>query len=308
MDASRGLVLQEWIIPEGFNLDKFTEKELSKIKTKIYYFKNKVDDDIQGLKSYIRTNGASSKDKKKILESNPYFMTEHYLYDEQVKMIIEQFDNCLKTYPTLKSDNIYKSKFLDRILRQTEPLPLWKTHVWQFQGNIHQLYMLEPNITQSFIDLQVSNLLDNNEIKDSDPIYERLDNIRKERMKSVYLDSYIHKMDLIINLFDKTTQVFYPYMMYYGYMIDTVIQDEYIEIKGITYNREKLRNSIVHGRYIISKDSILHFYDRNNGYGKDHDFNEHYTISFKDLSSYIERKYIEIVKNQNPETYKIKSV
>jgi hypothetical protein len=49
--------------------------------------------------------------------------------------------------------------------------------------------------------------------------------------------------------------------VFYGYMLDSVIQDEFIEIGGKQYPRAKLRNSFVHGRWFVDSDNDWHLYD-----------------------------------------------
>lgn len=300
LNASRGLIVQEWIKPSEFDITNLTFDMLKNVSTKIYYLKNKIDDNIKTLRNQSVDEGIRTKEEKeKVLNSNSYLITEHKLYDEQIEKILEEFNFYQTKFPNFKKDEIYQSVFFRKLLEQTEPLPTYKTHILQFQGLLHQIYMLEPSITQNFIDKQLTSLLVGEEILDTNNDYKQFDIKRRKMVKDVYLKNLTTKINLAIKVLDKNSQIFYPFMMYFGYMIDTIIKEETLIINNTKYSREKLRNAIVHGRYIISNNGTIHFYDRNNGYGLDHNFNAHYKILFSDLNDFVEEKYNLLVNYRN---------
>jgi len=79
--------------------------------------------------------------------------------------------------------------------------------------------------------------------------------------------------------------------IYLGYIVDTLIDDEEIEIEGCNYSREKLRDSFVHGRWFTTGDGTIEFYD---GMGKNKNyctFDWHESININDLKMWGENIY-----------------
>lgn len=87
--------------------------------------------------------------------------------------------------------------------------------------------------------------------------------------------------------------------VFYGYMLDSVIQDEFIEIGGKQYPREKLRNSFVHGRWFVDSDNDWHLYDCGSKKVADEfDFNFRKVINDDDLYNAMSKYYQREVEKQ----------
>ena len=52
-----------------------------------------------------------------------------------------------------------------------------------------------------------------------------------------------------------------PFVMYIDSVITHCCEDEYIQINNQRYKTEKIRNSLVHGRWYITADNCIILYD-----------------------------------------------
>ena len=58
----------------------------------------------------------------------------------------------------------------------------------------------------------------------------------------------------------------------------------------MTYDRNHIRNSIVHGRWIIGANETLVLFDCPNGFNNDYNFDWEATINLRSLLAYVENK------------------
>lgn len=90
---------------------------------------------------------------------------------------------------------------------------------------------------------------------------------------------------------DTESRSIYPLLMYCDFVINNMSKDEYIQIGDKYIPRERIRNSLVHGRWYIGTNNNIEFYDCPNGNNNDYNFNFHETINIKELQNYVESIY-----------------
>lgn len=295
--ANKGLIMQEWTCPKNFRLEKMNEGTLKKIKTTIHYLKRKISDDSRPNIHNFSINGVSEETAHNFLDTQQNEKNqsvEHYLYPEQVKYVIEVMNSQTLISLLAELSDTFKTYLFQELLKDTEPLPMYKIEQFRFLGLLEQLFLINPNISQKDIIKTLLSCAEN----------ENTENETTRIIKEVYLRTPRTTLDLYKKTLDVDMQAMYPFMEYWGYMLDTIIDDEYIEINGKIYERIHLRDSVVHGRYILGNNNTIHFYDRNNGFAQDNNIHTHYEINYHDLKNYIEDQYIIRIKKEDPAKYK----
>lgn len=84
--------------------------------------------------------------------------------------------------------------------------------------------------------------------------------------------------------------------IYMNYIFDTYIKDEKIDINGKLIDREKIRDSFVHGRYYVGSFNKYHFMDSENGRKNEVNINWSETIKLDDILKFCYSQTKEITK------------
>ena len=101
----------------------------------------------------------------------------------------------------------------------------------------------------------------------------------------------------LLDMMSRDFLEYLPTIMYLDSVITHYCTDETITIDNKTYEAEKIRNSLVHGRWIISKDSKLVMYDADPRNKKSNDLEYVGSIKVNSLIKWSE-KYVDSKKEK----------
>ena len=248
-------------IPNDFDINSENLfEEFDKIKFIHYYFNSSLHNStIAQFNHFNDTNNLSHNEiMQRSAEFNNLssFINAPVIYDltDDQKKKLESYIQCYrKLNPDfLKGDtNTVMFYFLMKII----PVPLLKNATLDNQMIFCERFMEDVNETQNSILKNVHEILrENNPFNPNDifdqETYELL-NIRKP----------VDNLRFFKDLLDGEMVVGIPIITYIDSVITHCCKEEIINIDGIDYKVEKLRNSFVHGRWYITTDNSIMMFD-----------------------------------------------
>ena len=253
-------------IPVSFNiLSENLYEELQNIKIIRYYFPKKLGRDIvEQLNSYANVSELSKEELEvKSQEFHAYAKEQRHLEGkysltnnqiEKIIYMIQQYrkHNSFGDFELKENQNFYMYYFLMRVV----PIPLFKYDVYVKHSMIAYNYLLDTNISYHDITERARNIC-NGVI----PLgYDETD-IEIHNDLSLGFETYSNKLRFFMNMIDGEFYNIYPIISYIDAVVTHFCTDDKIEINGTIYDREKIRNSFVHGRWYISRDNEIVMYD-----------------------------------------------
>lgn len=213
--------------------------ELDKIFYRRFYYKNKVKRDL--------IDKICKEVKEEDDESLKYHLDEENISYVDYKLTLPQK---LRILEALEKWNFFDKNILIQYLVTTVvPLGVTKVKLLNLSMTIAGRYVLVGQKSFKDISVDAKNLYFN--VQDiNNPLYDN-----KEEPITNFL----------LRVLDTNSHVSIALSIYYGYMLDTLIKEDYIKINEIDYPREKLRNSFVHGRWFNGINDCFKLYDCDNG-------------------------------------------
>lgn len=249
-----------------FNIfSKNLYKELDKIKITNYLFPKKLTKDQKEKINKLQTEDNTSEEENKRIEKElcDYItsIADPYEY-KMTKIEKEKFCSLKKLYIKIMPELLktHTTTMTDYFLNQSLSIPDFKKDTLYDQlilaGGFYGNPMLsKTDIINSINDLySTERILPNNEIDSMILSY-------------IFTESKRNQIFFMHNMISRDFLEVVPSIMYLDSVITHYCTDETITIDNITYETEKIRNSLVHGRWLISKDTELVMYDadpRNN--------------------------------------------
>lgn len=285
IDKSReNIMYLSYEIPDDFDILSDTlYDDLDNVKLIHYYFNRKLSK--EEMEEFKRLGDYSNLSEEELLERsdeiNNYAQSigtfiKYELNDTQKEKIVDLVERAKTSYPSLlqTENSIYLMYYY---LNQVIPIPSFKIFDTQKQAIFTDCYMLDDTLSLKNISdrlLLTSTDLDipNNYDEIDKDIHNRIQNIGKPFGNRFFLDTIQPEFN----------QVF-PIVMYFDSVITHYCNDEEITINDKKYNREKIRNSLAHCRWIISKDMELVLYDADPKNSKDYELEHVATIDIGSL-------------------------
>lgn len=87
--------------------------------------------------------------------------------------------------------------------------------------------------------------------------------------------------------------------LYMKYMLESIITDKELMIDGKTYDKDRIRNSFVHGKWYINDRDQFEIYDSNTKKEEDtYNYNYHKTVNVSDMTKCIDEYYEQLIKEK----------
>lgn len=314
INAGQNLLLSNFKSDETFDIDgKDLFNQLDKIKFKHYYFAKKIDREVLNKATEIMEKNIATeeelKEKLNAIESlfqNEKHTVEYFeLMPEQKEKIYEAFKQIRLHYKNgnfKKLGSDYIRHFMHYFLNKTVPLGMYHTTQIRYEEELAMWYVREGNLSYNDVSQKIDEIYFtyDKKIEQNDTNEYSFAEHRYDMMMDIYDDKTL-KMELMLMHTDKESRIIYPLMMYLGFILDNLCNQDIIVIGNKEYPKEKIRNSIVHGRWFIGKNKVIQFYDCPSGNNNDYKFNWHESISSYDLKEWGENYY-----NNNFESLKRK--
>ena len=233
---SKTVLYSSFVVPDDFNIEaEDLNKELNKIRFQRFYFKRRLNEqEIELLRKlndvYSPVYLSNCEEAMKIVNQIGYCSTQR-LNQNQKNKIIQILSFYKKNNFDLAQD---RNNILYYILPIVIPIPITKSK-----------------------ELKNENML-NRIILGSDCSYNTIGDAITDKVKSGENDRFI---EMYRNIIEEDFMVGLPLVLYIDSVINHLCDDEEITIDGKTYKRSSIRNSLVHGRWIISSDEELILYD-----------------------------------------------
>ena len=290
-EKGRNVLFTYYDIPNDFNINSNDlYHELDKIKLKHYYFDKKLEETVSdrfkklnklNLKNNLQKIIVSNKLHKLASSINP--SKKFDLTDDQKKKVISLIKKYKESYPDMFKG--YTENFMYFVLNDVVPIPGLKLSM--FKEQLYYLAILTDgnNLTFNQASIVVDNSINKNEK------YETI----KDMNEQENLNLFRHMVNG-----DFTQAV--PYIIYIDSVISHLCEEDSINIDGIDYDRNRLRNAFAHCRWYIGDNSKLHLFDANPRNKFDLDLLEVGTI---DLMSFVKWADQYVFKKQKEENKKL---
>lgn len=247
------------------NTDNFTKGDLENCVQTIFYLIKDKNITSEKLKKLFNIS------VKELMKTKRNNIQECQLNDKQQKNINSFLPNlyeCLKPYfnDVEKVEKII-NPYLHAATCNTIPDGLFKIE-WQFFNHIIQLMLLGYRYNISYLEIkkQLVKIAKNEGIMDNNLI----DNLLQ------------FNYDKLIAFITNKDYIYSNMMLWVSYILQNE-ENEIITIGTKDYERNKLRNSAIHGRWHINHETgIVTFYD----YKKEYDYNFEEDIQLSDLLNY----------------------
>ena len=248
-------------------------KELDKIFYRRFYFKHKVNSTVRNeLKKKIYED---EEELKRFLEEEDISFKDFKLSLAQKMKIMEELD-FFKEYAEMN-----ESISIDSIVATVVPLGIVKNDLINFEIAIIKNYLF---CDKCYTDIcnDAKNLYLNYKDKNN-PLYDY--NYGKE-----------NNIELLLRVLNLNAFNNLSLSIYYGYLFDTLITDEFVSIGSKYYLRKKIRNAFVHGRWFNGIFNCFCLYDYDND--SEFDYNWSSVIDDEEFKMAAEKYYSQL-SNEN---------
>ncbi len=248
-------------IPDDFDINSENLfEELDKIKFVHYYFNKPLDNST--LVQFDQLNDTRGLSNEEIGQRSEMFTTlsssisapvKFDLVKEQKKKIESYIQRYKKQNPEFLEQDINNVMFY--FLKKVIPVPLFKNGILDNQIMYCERFMQDVNETQNNILREVHTVLEGN-----NP-FNPNDSFDQETFKLLNLRKPVDNLEFFKDLLDGEMTAGIPIITYIDSVITHCCKEKTINIDGINYSVEKIRNSFAHGRWYISVDNSIMMYD-----------------------------------------------
>ena len=277
-------------IPSGFKINPNTLfEDLDSIKFVHYYFTKKLNDnDIKKMvdASYFDRNVYHSLEEMKELSKGLHVTADDLKgsYKKVYSLTSEQknklwFDIIFDINQNLYIDLIdsQPEAMMHHYLNKVIPVPIFKNKLYNsLLNNNILLFNKEASVDINF---EFSELIVNNIV----PVNFSEIDMENYVFISNSLNSYTEKIDFMDYLSKEELICFLPKINFIDFVLSSLCKDEYIEVDGIKYKKERLRNSLVHGRWYFSYEKNILLFDTVAKNTEDYKLTEVGNINIEDL-------------------------
>ena len=272
----------------------YSKSEISKLKFIRFYFNKKVDSTILYELynfDFSQFNTAVEKITKvqEIFKNHGYLdysIVSFHLKKEQIDKAYEILSNLHNMDLTKYNPKILKS-VVANALNDIIPLGMYHIDQLEFEQMFAAWFMSDLNLSYNEILNKFSNITMGKTYESIFTSSEEYNNFDKQRYNTLIelFEIYdgVIPIRIIQLLNDYNSRIMYPISLYLGYIADSLVNDETINVTDIDYNSKHIRNSFVHGRWFIGAKEKIELYDCSNGNNNDYNFNWHESINLRSL-------------------------
>ena len=310
IEAGQNLLMTDFVYDESFDIENNNPKEeIKKVKFRHYYFNKKISmellDKLCEIGSVEDIDKKSSKNKllemDKIIQNEKYKVELFELDEFQQERGIEYFlviRGLMKKAKSILGENYFQN-MINYCLSKLIPLGMYRYEQQIYEYMFSVFYIQDFDMSYDAIKNEIVKIC----FYDSEEILQT-SNLTNRRVRCI---NDIWNTDAKKQLFaifstDKESRVIYPLMTYVDFVINNLVDDEYLFIQKQIIPRDRIRNSLVHGRWYIGCDDNIEFYDCPNGNNNDYNFDFHVTINVRELQKMVEEIY---EKNSNVSLFKM---
>ena len=310
-------LLISYKIPEDFNiLSNDLDKEIDKIKLIHYYIDRKLtEEELKEMSEFGDLRFLSNEEKEKMHEkfhefSNRVGRSETYNLNLDQKDKLKEFITRYKETGWQEYlEKQYVTATMYYFLNKVIPIPLMKTLELKNQIILTGLYQHDSSFSQKEVRRRIRNILTLDEVPE---YYDETDKLIHDSLKE---KDYPFVYRLLQDASSPESMQLFPIITYIDSVITHYCDEDKITIDNKTYDKEKIRNSFVHGRWFISKDYELVMYDADPKNKNDYNLNYIgkinidsffgwtdkylYTKFLNQKTNQIKNKYNVLVKNKD---------
>lgn len=309
IEAGQNLLMTDFVYDDSFDIENNDPREeIKKVKFRHYYFNKKISMDVLNrLNEIVAVEDIDKESRdKKISEMNQIIINEKHKIDffpldeSQQKRGIEYLSTIkglMKKAKSVLGENYFKN-MINYCMSKLVPLGMYRHEQQAYEYMLSVLYIQDFDMCYNDIKDEISKI----SFFDSEGIDETSDMTKKriEFINDIWKTD-AKKLQLALFSTDNECRLVYPLMTYIDFVINNLIDDEYLIIKEQIIPRDRIRNSLVHGRWYISSDNNIEFYDCPNGNDNDYNFDFHATINVRDIQKIAEEAY---ARNNKVSSYK----
>lgn len=248
-------------IPDDFDINSENLfDELDKIKFVHYYFNGALPNStIAQFNKLNDTRGLSSEEigqRSEMFENLSSSISAPVKFDltvEQKKKLESYIQRYRKQNPEFLEQDINNVMFY--FLIKVIPVPLLKDWILDNQILFCERFMEDVNETQNSILKNVHGILRGNNPFNHD------DSFNQETFELINKRKPVDNLRFFKDLLDGEMTAGIPIITYIDSVITHCCKEETINISGIDYSVEKIRNSFAHGRWYITIDNSIMMYD-----------------------------------------------
>ena len=288
----KNVLFTDFDVPEDFDLNASNlYRELDKIKFEHYYFDKKLDDStlnqFKSLNNTILLNSDENINNSNLIHQlgdSINVSSKFGLSYNQKKKAVELIKKYREIDPELFDENIYNVVYF--ILNDLIPVPGLKMNT--FYEYLYYLSLTTEENQYSFNEILrlVSDCINDEN--------DKLKNMKK-----------IDQINLIRHMANSDFIKAIPYMIYIDAVINSLCEEDEIIINDRKYDRNRLRNSLVHCRWFIGVNNIIHFFDANPKNMYDYDLKDIASIKLKDLILWADTYLNEKISKDENHIYKL---
>lgn len=258
---SQNVVIVSYDIPDGFDYNSPTlRQDLSKIKIIRYYFTKKLTrEQIDKMRDFHIKEYYGKEEVEKIhRDFHDYLssITEPVIFDldnEQVNTLYSMINNARKNNEFYLKNGEYSALY--RLIHKVVPLPLLKSYDIEEQVILSSFLTMDEKLNHSSILELVRNITNGDNPEVNDEFVSQILNTLNESHDTGDL------LDLFYDLLDGRFVQLLPLITFIDSVVTHLCYDKFINVNGLKYNTEKIRNSFVHGRWFINQDNKIVLYD-----------------------------------------------
>lgn len=248
-------------IPDDFDINSENLfKELDKIKFVHYYFNSALPNStIAQFNQLNDTRGLSNEEigqRSEMFENLSSSISTPVKFDltvEQKKKLESYIQRYRKQNPEFLEQDINNVMFY--FLIKVIPVPLLKDWILDNQILFCERFMEDVNETQNSILKNVHGIL-----RENNP-FNPNDSFDQETFELINKRKPVDNLRFFKDLLDGEMTAGIPIITYIDSVITHCCKEETINIGGIDYSVEKIRNSFAHGRWYITIDNSIMMYD-----------------------------------------------
>lgn len=248
-------------IPDDFDINSENLfKELDKIKFVHYYFNSALPNStIAQFNQLNDTRGLSNEEigqRSEMFENLSSSISTPVKFDltvEQKKKLESYIQRYRKQNPEFLEQDINNVMFY--FLIKVIPVPLLKDWILDNQILFCERFMEDVNETQNSILKNVHGIL-----RENNP-FNPNDSFDQETFELINKKKPVDNLRFFKDLLDGEMTAGIPIITYIDSVITHCCKEETINIGGIDYSVEKIRNSFAHGRWYITIDNSIMMYD-----------------------------------------------
>lgn len=310
IDAGQNLLMTDFVYDESFDIENNNPtEEIKKVKFRHYYFNKKIPigilDKLSEIGSVEDIDDQSRKTKlaeiESIIENEKYNVKLFSLDEFQQKRGAEYLSvisDLMKKSKEILGDN-YFHNMINYCLSKLIPLGMYHYEQQMYEYMFSAWYIQDFDLNFEDIKTELNKI----SFYNSEEIPQKT-NVTAQRVACIndIWKTDAQKQLLAIFSTDSESRLIFPLMMYVDFAINNLSNDEYLVIQNQSIPRERIRNSLAHGRWYISCDNNIEFYDCPNGNENDYNFDFHVTLNVRELQKAAEEIY---EKSTNPLSKKI---